>query len=391
MIYLDNAATTEIHPYVLSEMMPYLTRDYGNVGGLYELGRRAEKAVRLARQKVARFLNAKPENIIFTSGGCEANSLAISVANLYTSRLLSDVTGGILTSEIEHDSVLNAAKAYNELWAVHPRQLKTDTSGRVQIGEDSVAYINNSVMVSVMLENNETGVFNDVYKIAEICREQDVVFHVDAVQAAGHIVIDVEEIGCDMLSISSHKIHGPKGVGALYVSDRILEKMKPLIYGGANQEFGKRGGTENVAGIVGFGVACERLHHHETETSYLYHLLQDSFINELDANLGYPWSVNGDIDLNLRKTLSICFPHVDAETLVLLLSNDGICVSAGSACTSHDSKPNHVLKAMGLSDEDARSSIRISFSEFNTLAEVRGAAKRLAERVSELREVNNEN
>lgn len=391
MIYLDNAATTQIHPYVLSEMMPYLTEDYGNVGGLYELGKRAERAVNLARQQVARFLDTKPENIIFTSGGCEANSIAISVANLYTHQSQIGVTGGILTSEIEHDSILNAARAYNERWAVCPRQFKTDISGRVRIDENVADYIKNSVMVSVMLENNETGVFNDVSKIAEICQEQCTVFHVDAVQAAGHTIIDVGEIGCDMLSISSHKIHGPKGVGALYVSDSILEKMKPLIHGGANQEFGKRGGTENVAGIVGFGVACERLCHRELATSRLYHSLRDSFINELDANLSSLWSINGDLDWNLGKTLSVCFPNVDAETLILMLSNDGICVSAGSACTSHESKPSHVLKAMGLSDEDARSSIRISFSEFNTEPEVRGAAKRIAERVLELREVKNEN
>lgn len=392
MIYLDNAATTKIHPDVLAEMMPYLTEEYGNVGGLYQLGANAMEAVELARERVAGFLNTSPRNIIFTSGGCESNTLALSVASIYADRPRIGTTRGILTSKSEHDSVLNAANAYNDRYAAFPCYLETDISGMAQVDQNTKYMVNDSALVSMMYENNETGIVNDVYEMGDICYECGVVFHVDAVQAAGHIPIDVEHIGCDLLSISSHKIHGPKGVGALYVSDRILNKLRPCIYGGSNQEWGKRGGTENVAGIVGFGKACQRLTGHENEYRQRFDRLQDCFCSELESNLSVDaWRINGDWKYNGGKTVNYCFPNVDAETLILMLSNDGICVSAGSACTSHESKPSHVLKAMGLSDEDARSSIRVSFSEFNTEPELRAAAKRVAERVSELGEANNEN
>lgn len=379
MIYLDNAATTQIHPYVLSEMMPYLTSEYGNAGGLYGLGHNAKTAVDFARERVAKFLGANPENVVFTSSGCEANSLAISVAHEFREPIRH---GGVLTSDIEHDSVLNAARAYNDQWAVLPRQLHADTTGQVQINEIAIG---NSTLVSVMYENNETGIVNKVHNIADVCKKHNVIFHVDAVQAAGHIPLNVESIGCDLLSISSHKIHGPKGVGALYVSDRVLERLRPSIHGGANQEWGKRGGTENVAGIVGFGAACERLVYCENRNLAWFCMLRDGFLDVLETRLpSYAYNINGLLDCNLGKTLNICFYGVDAETLVLALAADGICVSAGSACTSHESKPSHVLKAMGLSDEDARCSIRISFSELNTEEEVLGAAVRIAERVLEL-------
>lgn len=225
MTYLDNAATTKIHPEVLNEMIPYLTEEYGNVGGLYKLGENAKKAVELARERVSKFINAKPENIIFTSGGCEANSLAVSLCR--TTRTLCP--HGILTSEIEHDSILKAVQAHNRYLNLDISPLVTTNFGTVSVDEDKIRQVD---MVSVMYENNETGVINDVWKIGRLCEKYGVVFHTDCVQAAGHLPLDVEKFKCSMMSISSHKIHGPKGVGALYVSDEVLPYLEPLIYGG---------------------------------------------------------------------------------------------------------------------------------------------------------------
>lgn len=385
MIYLDNAATTKIAPQVLNEMMPYLKEEYGNPGTIYGIGRKAADAVALARQRVARFIGAEPEQIIFTSGGSEANNLVIHGTRKYTRSIGKEI---ILISEVEHDSVIRAARQYNSTVCVGVDEFGTVCPEHVN---RMLVFLNGNIgLVSVMYANNETGSVNPVAEIGKICAEHGVLFHTDCVQAAGCQPIDIKEIGCDFLSISSHKIHGAKGVGALFVKNKEL--LSPLVYGGALQEFGLRGGTENVAGIVGFGKACElatlgREEYLETVSYY-----RRLFLTRLEYDLknsGFDGtvSVNGEspYDGHKGKTLNIRFDGVDAETLVLMLDSFGVCVSAGSACRSHESQPSHVLLAMGLTPDEARDSIRVSFSEFNTESEVEEAARITANCVATLK------
>lgn len=366
MIYLDNAATTKISDEVLQEMMPFLTEQYGNAGTLYSLGRAAYNAINKARLRVAKFINADPSQIIFTSGGTEANNMVFFNETGYGGKCA-------LVSEIEHDSVLNASKRYYDVVPI-----KVMPNGKIDIEMFARSMNEAFSIVSIMHTNNETGVTNPIAEIGEICKRYNVPFHTDCVQAAGYHKLDVKEFNCDYLTISSHKIHGPKGVGALYVKDP--EKLIPLIKGGKTQEFGLRGGTENVAAIVGFGKACalatKRLEHNRNYTQ----LLSETFFTALHTALDERairriFHVNGETQYNPRKTYSIRFDGVSNETLLVMLDARGVCVSAGSACTASEHKASHVLKAIGLTDEQAENSIRVSFSGMNTLEEVKDGAK----------------
>ena len=387
MIYLDNASTTQIAPGVLDAMMPYLKEQYGNPGTIYELGRKALNAVSVARKQVADFIGAKPEQIIFTSGGTEANNLAVYGV------MYNNFDDRIVVSRVEHDSVLRAVDYH-----ANPIFINVDNNGVVSTKDvervlnkyQDSARRNKIRMVSVMYVNNETGSVNPIKEIATLCKRYGALFHTDCVQAAGCQPIDVKKIGCDFLSISSHKIHGVKGVGALFVRDKSLLPMH-LIYGGASQEFGLRGGTENVAGIVGFGKACELAMYgrEEYEKTVLFYKKSffDILIKELKKdNLDEMIKVNGEtIQSGSGKTLNLLIRGVDAETLVLMMDSQGGCISAGAACKSHESKPSHVLLAMGLTPGQARSSIRISFSDFNTYDEIEKAACILANCIKNLR------
>lgn len=385
MIYLDNAATTQIHPEVLEEMMPYLQGHYGNAGTLYSLGRISAGAVDKSRRRVASLINAEPEEVIFTSGGSEANSMVFNGVKDY---LKSIGKTHIVVSAIEHDSVLKAAE-----------NLIKDGFDITFLNVDSTGVINwlmlkellergDVGMVSIMHANNEIGTENPVCLIGKLCQEYDALFHTDCVQSLGSKVVNTKEMQCDFLSLSSHKIHGPKGVGALYVNKNLslLDQglLEPLIHGGIAQEFGLRGGTENVAGIAGFGKACEIIESDfgniSASVSFLRELFYSTLVNIFESHgvLKY-LSTNGDKKRNTGKVLNIRFEDVDAETLVLLLDTRGICVSAGSACRSHESEPSHVLKGIGLSDDEARDSIRISFSMFNTPEDVKNAAEIIAD------------
>ena len=380
MIYLDNASTTRIDPEVLNAMMPYLTDQYGNPGTIYDLGRQAAEAVQNARVQVADFIGAQPEQIIFTSGGSEANNLALIGLENY---LLYFKKHHIVTTDIEHDSLLRAADSLSsdgiDVTYVKPRK-----EGHVSQMYIAGAIRKDTGLVSVMYANNETGVFNPVKEIGDYCQRTNILFHTDCVQAAGCFDIDVEEIGCDFLSLSSHKIHGPKGVGALYVRDRSL--LSPIIHGGEAQEFGLRGGTENVAGIVGFGKACELIS--ESHMNYVEDL-RCKFYAELanilsDTNPALRLHLNGNALSNGGKVLNLRVDGVDGEALLLMLNARGVCVSAGSACRSHESEPSRVLTSMGISGEDARNSIRFSFSRMNTEEEVKKAAEIVANCVDTL-------
>ena len=378
MIYLDNAATTKIDPEVLEEMMPYLTEEYGNPGGLYTLGRNAKDAVETARERVAAFINADPTSVVFTSGGSEANNLAIkSFIGFEKHRT------GILTDRTEHDSVLKALCDAQEVEFV-----PVNHSGSVDIFAFCDKITEKTGFASIMYSNNETGSVNPVILIGKECMDKGIIFHTDCVQAAGNYDLDVSDFGCDFMSISSHKIHGPKGVGALYVRNPIF--CKPLINGGATQEFGLRGGTENVAGIVGFGKACEIAKANlKSNARYIMEIKEaffDSLMNHLDkCQLLKLVHLNGN-GINTGKTINIRFDGIDAHTLILMLDLYGVCVSGGSACTSHDNLPSHVLLAMGISPDDARNSIRVSFSRMNTKQEVEEAAHIIAKCIMNLKQ-----
>lgn len=373
MIYLDNAATTQLDPRVLESMMPYLTTQYGNAGTLYKFGRAANEAVQGARARVAQFIGGSQGNIIFTSGGSEANNLVFHGAKDYLKRIGRT---HILVSAVEHDSVLRAAGSLTKD-GFDVEYIPVLGNGTVPSAAVERALRADTGLVSVMYVNNETGVENPVDDIGSICLKHDILFHTDCVQAAGCHPIDVTNIGCSFLSISSHKIHGPKGVGALYVKDTSL--LSPLICGGHDQEFGLRGGTEDVAGIVGFGKACELSSAQLTEDRTTVSMLKQRFVTELQGHLGDDAvHINGTSLLAPGKTINLRLDGVDNESLILMLDNMDICVSAGSACQSHESKPSHVLTAMGLTTEEARSSIRVSFSRMNTVDEVMDAARIMA-------------
>lgn len=397
MIYLDNAATTQISPAVLEAMMPYLKDVYANPGTIYGFGRQAADAISKARKQVADFIGAKPEQIIFTSGGTEANNLAIKGCKNHLTKINKK---HIVTSPTEHDSVLRAIESLcnplccNDKKCIKPEFytsfLPVDKRGHIQVDElEHMSYTYDDIgLVSVMYANNEIGVLNNVASVGRICREKHILFHTDCVQAAGSVALDVTKIGCDFMSISSHKIHGVKGVGALYVRDK--QYLSPIINGGLVQEFGLRGGTENVAGIVGFGKACELAgkgieDYSRTVISFKKHFCEILKDRLADEHMETDVSINGLLPKYPGKTLSLTFKNVDAETLVLMMGAKGVCISAGSACTSHESNPSHVLKAIGLSDDEARSTVRISFSEFNTVYEVERGAKLLAGCVKTLR------
>lgn len=381
MIYLDNAATTKIHPDVLKEMMPYLTEEYGNAGTKYSIGTKAYNAILKARRQVAEFIQASPDQIIFTSSGSEANNLAINGSLKYISKKGKN---RILVSSVEHDSILKTVDTINKRNDFSVGYIHVNKEGKIDVAELMNQLSKNDVgLVSVMYENNETGAVNPVSQVGLLCKRYKTLFHTDCVQAAGWLPIDVDEFNCDLLSISSHKIHGCKGVGALYVRNKKI--LTPQIRGGANQEFGYRAGTENVAGIVGFGAACELARERLRDMSREYNL-KWVFWNKLSEEAD-KLGIKDIIHINATpvdersKTLSIRFDGVDSETLLLLLDVYGICVSAGSACKSHETKPSQVLMEI-MSEEEARSTIRVSFSTMNTEEEVVEAAETIVGCVS---------
>lgn len=391
MIYLDNASTTQIDPEVLDAMMPFLKDEYGNAGTLYSLGRRAAEAVAIARKSVADLIGASPEQIIFTSGGTESNNMVFKGTR---DIMLMHGKNRIITTQIEHDSVLNAVRDMCKpdiKPAFYAEYIAPEQSGGISPEKVIEQIINhdNVGLVSVMHTNNETGIRNKGLKnIAMACNKEGAFFHTDCVQAVGSSDINVNDISCDFLSISSHKIHGCKGVGALYIKDK--EYVSPMISGGRFQEYGLRGGTENVSGIVGFGKACDIMRRDfqkdKEHVKFLRKMLYDCLNRELsERDIDSVMHINGDIDLDdYGKTLNIRFDGIDSETLVLMLDANGVCVSAGSACQSHESNPSHVLIAIGISPDDARCSIRFSLSKMNTENEIKSAAKIVAECVASL-------
>lgn len=377
MVYFDNAATTKIHPEVLEAMLPFLTDNYGNPGTMYAAGRMARGAVEHAREQVAAMFHCSPSQVIFTSGGSEGNNM-----------VLREFNAGIV-STTEHDSVLRMAEDSGE-W-IESRKLGVCREGFVTEERAKAVFEHESngfgrkIFASVMYVNNETGAVNDIPMLAALAHRNRMAFHTDCVQAAGTHELDVGALGCDFATVSSHKIHGPKGVGAVFTKNANL--LDPLIWGGTNQEFGLRGGTENVAGIVGFGKACELLNGHEKENLTKVSTVKEKFYQELLRSIGdlrEIMHVNGPSVMEPGKVLNLRFDGLDGETLVLAADLRGLCISVGSACTSGDLEPSHVLLAMGLSEDEARSSVRVSFSVMNTLEEAVEGAEVLADCVRAL-------
>lgn len=384
MIYLDNSATTPIHPEVLKAMMPYLKGGYGNAGAVYRIGRESAKAIQKAREQVAQLFNASADQIVFTSGGSEGNNMVFS----YGMRCMLEERGKkhVVISQIEHDSVYEAAThmfkpsgKVNIKDDFYTQFIHTKSDGTVDVKHlEALLDEDESIgLVSVMYVNNETGTVNPINHIGEICRDRGILFHTDCVQAAGCHPIDANIIGCDFATISGHKIYAPKGIGAIYIKDKTLARS--LIYGGTNQEFGLRGGTENVASIVGLGKACDLICSdfgtQRVTVSLLKRLFYENMTSYLkELNLEDRIHVNGASVGDVGKTLNLRVEDIDSETLLLMLDAKGVCISAGSACHSHRSEPSRVLTAMGLSDDEARDSVRISFSSTNTPAEIEEAA-----------------
>jgi cysteine desulfurase len=373
-IYLDYNATTPLRDEAFQEMLPYWSDNFGNPSSSHYYGREALKALNRGRERVAALLNALPEEIIFTSGGTESNNHAI-IKGL-------EINHGkkqILAAEIEHSAVLSVCK-YLAGDGFECKYIPVDGDGIIDIAALETAIGENTAILSVMTANNETGAIEPIEEIAKIAKRKNILFHTDAVQAAGKIPIDVRDSAVDMLSISSHKISGPKGIGALFVRRGI--KLSPFIYGG-NQERRMRAGTENVPGIAGFGKACELAATELDERKKFDGKLRELFLCEI-RRLISDFRINTPPDKSLSNTLNIAFKSVPSEALVTRLDMKGVCISSGSACAGL-SKISHVLKAMKVSEEFIYSAVRISFGRTNTEADVIRAAGLVAETANEIR------
>lgn len=373
MIYLDNAASTQIHEEVLSSMLPYLKEQYGNPSSIHRYGRLAHKAVEKARKQIALLINADPSEILITSGGTESNNTVLNGIKLKNN-------SKIITSSIEHDAILEPCKKLSEN-GVSVDYLPVDKFGSIFPSELKNRLSENTCLVSIMYANNEVGTIQRISEIAKICNERKIPLHTDAVQAVGKIPIDVKELGIDLLSISSHKLYGPKGIGALYIKHGL--QINPVILGGG-QESGLRSGTENVANIVGFGKACELAKNNLTENiihmKKLRDLLIEKVLNEIPEV-----TLNGDPQLRLPNNVHFTFLGVNGEDLIIKLDEYGIAASTGSACSVNTQRASHVLQAMGFSHEQITGSLRLTVGIFNNEHEINQTVTSLKKIVEELR------
>ena len=373
VIYLDSNATTEILPEVLDAMLPWLRDGYANPSGSHQAAKRARQAIDHAREQVAEWLGARPEEVVFTGGGTE--SIATALHSL--DRLAGG--GAAVVSAIEHSAELRAA----ETMARGCRLVRVDAGGRVRL-DDLDEALQGAAFVSIMAANNETGVIQPLKEVVELARARGLPVHSDAVQAAGKISLDVRELGVDMLSISAHKFHGPKGVGALYLRSGL--KFEPLIRGGG-QEGGRRSGTENTAGIVGMGAAASHAGQRSAAgAGTAMAAVRDAFESRVCAGLSGV-IVNGDLSHRLPNTSHLSFDGCEAAGLLILLDEAGVACSAGSACMTGKQRPSHVQLAMGIPVERAKSSLRFSFSCLNTMEEAYAAAGMVIRAVEKLRRV----
>ncbi len=375
-VYADNAATTAVSPKVLEAMLPYYTEVYGNPSSLYSVGQKAKEALEDARERIANLIGAKPREIYFTSGGSEADNQAIiSAARIGEKKGKKH----IVSTKFEHHAVLHTLQAL-EKEGFEITLVEVNSNGVVKPEDIADAIREDTALVTVMYANNEIGTIQPIAEIGKICKERGVLFHTDAVQAVSHVHINVVEQNIDMLSISAHKFHGPKGVGVLYARGGIL--LTNVINGGA-QERGKRAGTENLAGIVGMATALEDAVEKMDETNERLAKLQDKLVEGLSA---IPFSeLNGDRHSRVTSNVNFCFEGIEGESLLLLLDDKGISASSGSACTSGSLDPSHVLLAIGRPHEVAHGSLRISLGEDATEEQVDYIIKSVGEVVEYLR------
>ena len=361
-VYLDNAATTRVRDEVISAMLPFFTEYYGNPSSLHLFAREAAKGLDAARAQVAAALNATPQEIVFTGGGSEGDNMVLrGIARAYQKQ-----GAHIITSAVEHHAVLHTLEALEKEQGLSVTYLPVDEYGRVSAAQVEQAIRPDTILVSIMFANNEVGTIMPVEEIGRVCRARKVLFHTDAVQAVGHVPIDVEAMHIDLLSLSAHKFHGPKGVGALYVRKGV--RLPALITGGG-QERKKRAGTENVPGIVGMGVAIELAVAELAENTKAMCALRDRLISGMEARIP-EIKLNGHRSQRLPNNVNFSIRYIEGESILLMLDLNGIAASSGSACTSGSLDPSHVLLAMGLTHEVAHGSLRLTLSRYTTPEEI---------------------
>ena len=377
MIYLDNAASTQIHEDVLNSMLPYLNEQYGNPSSLHRYGRLAHKAIEKSRKQIASLINAEPSEILFTSGGTESNNTALQGI------AMKNTSGQIITSLIEHDAILEPCKKLEQN-GFDVDYLPVNKFGIVDSSVLKSHISDKTILVSIMFGNNEVGTIQAISELSKICNEHNIPFHTDAVQAVGKVPLNVKKLGIDLLSISSHKLYGPKGIGALYIKNGI--DIDPVILGGG-QEHGLRSGTENVASIVGFGKACElaknNLNENISKIKKLRDKLVEKVLNEIPEVI-----LNGHPQFRLPNNAHFTFLGVNGEDLIIKLDEYGIAASTGSACSVNTQKASHVLQAMGFSHEQISGSLRLTIGIFNNQKEIEQTVSVLKKVVEELRSVS---
>lgn len=362
IFYFDNSATTKIKNEVLNEMIPYLTKEYGNPSSLYSIGRRAKRAIDKSRMQVAELINCKPNEIYFTGCGSESDNMGIKGV-AYANK---EKGNHIITSKIEHPAVLETCRNL-ETKGFEVSYINVDKDGRINLEELQNAIKPTTILISIMYANNEIGTIQPIRTIAQIAKKNNIIFHTDAVQAVGNVPIDVMRDDIDMLSMSAHKINGPKGIGVLYIKNGIqLEKFM----NGGHQEKDKRAGTENVAGIVGMGKACEIANKNLYRHINILTKLRDYYILRLQNELPDKIGINGSMNNRLPGNANISFEGIEASELIFKLDERNICVSSGSACSSGNASPSHVLTAIGTPEKYLGSAIRTTFGENNTFEEI---------------------
>lgn len=362
IFYFDNSATTKIKNEVLNEMIPYLTKEYGNPSSLYSIGRRAKRAIDKSRMQVAELINCKPNEIYFTGCGSESDNMGIKGV-AYANK---EKGNHIITSKIEHPAVLETCRNLKTK-GFEVSYINVDKDGRINLEELQNAIKPTTILISIMYANNEIGTIQPIRTIAQIAKKNNIIFHTDAVQAVGNVPIDVMRDDIDMLSMSAHKINGPKGIGVLYIKNGIqLEKFM----NGGHQEKDKRAGTENVAGIVGMGKACEIANKNLYRHINILTKLRDYYILRLQNELPDKIRINGSMNNRLPGNANISFEGIEASELIFKLDERNICVSSGSACSSGNASPSHVLTAIGTPEKYLGSAIRTTFGENNTFEEI---------------------
>ena len=375
MIYLDNAASTQIHPEVIEEMIPFLKEQYGNPSSIHSLGRLSHRAIQNARKKIADLIHCQPEEILLTSGGTESNNTTLfGIAN-------SNSKKHIITSSIEHEAILEPCKKL-EKEGSEITYVPVDSDGLVNPEKIRESISKDTCLVTIMFANNEVGTIQPIKEISKICKENKVIFHTDAIQAVGKVNINVKELDLDLLSLSSHKINGPKGVGALYIKKGI--QIDPFILGGG-QENGLRSGTENVASIVGFGKACQLAKENMESNVSNFTSLRDSLVSKIMKQISHV-TYNGHKEKRIPNNAHFTFLGVNGEDLIIKLDENGIAASTGSACSVRVQKASHVLKAMGFDHEQITGSLRLTVGISNNESEIERTVEILKKVVKELRE-----